>query len=173
MLSAAVGGRLWRAARTVGGGIAKCEGLSYPACVCDVAEAGLTFRDFALQERYKLLLSLSYWGRQAGGGAAATAYDVTMKAIACGYVEERPIPDGAKYNLWISKRNPPAWVAKGAVRILLGVPEYQPKDEGEQAAFALTLAEAFPEKSLGDLVGISPSGIPVAVLAEAFAARRV
>lgn len=136
----------------------------------------LNFREIALADRYKLLRSLSHWRRKAGVGAAGTAYEVTTKAIGWGYVKERPIPDGAQYDLWIAKKNPVAWVAKGAARLLIDEPGYIPTDEGELFAFALTVAEAFPELGQDEIYELFPldkkNFVSESLLAKAIAARK-
>ena len=104
------------------------------------------FRKIALGHRYELLRSLSYFGRQAGQGPAATAYAVTQEAIKRGFVAQRKPASGAAFDGWIRERNPPAWAVKGALFLLLDEEEFSPS-ENEMAAVALTLSELFPDEN--------------------------
>lgn len=102
------------------------------------------FRKIALENRYELLRSLSYFGRQAGQGPGATAYAITQEAIKRGFVAQRKPVSGVVLDGWIREKNPPAWAVKGALFLLLDEDEFAPS-ENEMAAVALTLAELFPD----------------------------
>ena len=104
------------------------------------------FRKIALENRYELLRSLAYFGRQAGQGPAATAYAVTQEAIKRGFVAPRKPVSGAVFDGWIREKNPPAWAIKGALFLLLEEPDFSPTDN-EMAAVGLTLAELFPDEN--------------------------
>jgi hypothetical protein len=105
----------------------------------------MDFRQTALDNRHRLLVSLSYLNRQAGTGAAGTVSEITRKAIAWGYVPERNTPTGELMGTWVRRRAIPAWAAKAAARLLLQLTEYKPNTLEETAALALMLAEGFPE----------------------------
>lgn len=152
------------------------QGIIYSSDFISDGEYSLSFRDIALADRYKLLRSLGHSHRKEGGGKAATAYEVATKAIAWGYVDDRPIPDGAKYDLWIAKKNPPAWVAKSVARLLLDVPDYQPVDQGETYALALALVEALQDLNIDEIVKLVPtekkSFLTTELFSEAFESRK-
>lgn len=152
------------------------QGIIYTSDFLSDGEYSLSFRDIALADRYKLLRSLGHSHRKEGGGKAATAYEVATKAIAWGYVDDRPIPDGAKYDLWIAKKNPPAWVAKSVARLLIDTPDYVPTDEGELFSFVLTVAEAFPDLGQIEIYELLPTEkkryVSPSLLAEAVSERK-
>ena len=116
------------------------------------------FRKVALDSRYELLRSLSYFGRQAGQGPAATAYAVTQEAIKRGFVAPRKPVSGAVFDGWIREKNPPAWAVKSALFLLLDEVEFSPS-ENEMAAIALTLAELFPDDNEQNLINLFPGNL--------------
>ncbi len=136
------------------------------------------FRKRALAQRYALLRSLSFFGRQSGQGPAAVAYELTQIAKQCGFVGDRKPVSGAVLDGWIREKNPPAWAVKAAVVMLFEVPEFSPSED-EMAAIGLVLAELFPDDSLADLTGQVPEFLshldwgPVLELACSARKRRV
>jgi hypothetical protein len=107
----------------------------------------LDFRQAALKHRYILLLALRTIRKRQGEGAANTIYEITQLAIRSGYVEPRAAPAGEMLERWIKNQNPPAWPLKSAAILLARETEYMPRNEQEKAAFALTFAEAMPDKN--------------------------
>ncbi|MCG8313806.1 MAG: hypothetical protein MI976_11365 [Pseudomonadales bacterium] len=109
------------------------------------------FRRIALDNRYELLRSLSYFSRRAGQGPASSAYAVTQEAIKRGFVAQRKPVSGIVFDGWIRDKNPPAWAVRGALFLLLDEAAFSPS-ENEMASIALTLAELFPDKNEGELL---------------------
>lgn len=116
----------------------------------------MDFRQTALKNRYRLLLSLSHFKKREGSGPAQTIAELTQKAIDWGYVEDRETPKGSMLETWIKKQEGPAWATKGAARMLLVIKHYAPQDDLESQAFALTLAEAMPEQTPEQLFALIP-----------------
>ena len=118
----------------------------------------MNFREQALKNRYRLLVSLSYhWRHQKNKGQAELAELLTTVAIEQGYSDSRKAPPGNTINTWIKKRECPAWSVKAAVKLLLEFPGYVPNTEDEAKALGLVLAEIHTEATTpGDFDPIVP-----------------
>ena len=116
-------------------------------------------RKIALDNRYLLLLAISYQNKKLGNGAANTVYELTQNAIKWGYSKPREAPKGSILNRWIQQKEAPAWATKAAARQLLGCAEYVPKTDGEVLALGLCLAEALPDQAPDQLQRLLPSAL--------------
>lgn len=116
----------------------------------------MDFRQAALKNRYRLLLSLSHFRKRDGSGPAQTIAELTQNAIQWGYVEKRETPKGSLLETWIKKQEAPAWSTKTAARMLLTTINYVPQDKFESHALALALAEALPDQSANQLYSLIP-----------------
>lgn len=131
----------------------------------------MDFRKVALKNRRMLMLSLSYWDRQAGNGPAATVAELTARAIEWGYVAPRKPPTGSTMDIWIKTGEMPGWAAKAAARWLQQTPGYEPQNQDEAAALALMLAEGFPDLDQVGIQALIPS-VDVGIAAKAVECRK-
>lgn len=136
----------------------------------------MDFRQAALKNRYRLLLSLSHFRKRDGSGPAQTIAELTQNAIQWGYVEKRETPKGSLLETWIKKQESPAWATKAAARMLITTINYRPQDELESQALALALAEALPDHTEEQLYALIPadlqSHVDQRLLAQACASRK-
>lgn len=137
----------------------------------------MNFRDNALKNRYRLLVSLSYLRRHdQGQGQSDLAKELTALAIEQGYTQPRKAPPGNMINTWIKKREAPAWAVKAAGQLLLKTPNYQPQSNDEAEAFSLVLAETLPADSLETFIQLIPDTLKVTLegtLTNAFEVKKV
>ena len=109
------------------------------------------FRKIAMESRFELLRSYSFYSRKKGVSSAEAGYAITQEAIKRGFIEHRkPIP-GTTFSGWIRDKKTPAWPIKAALFLLMDIPEFFPT-ENQKIAIALTLAELFPDFSEASLV---------------------
>lgn len=131
----------------------------------------MNFRENALKNRYRLLVSLSYyWRHHENKGQADLSRILTNRAIVEGFCGDRKVPPGNMINTWVKKREVPAWAVKSAVLLLLDNAEYTPNTADEADALLLTLAELHPELTDSkELRSLLPSAISAQVNEQALA----
>lgn len=112
----------------------------------------MSFREVALANRHQLIVAIRYLEGQRGSSAANTAYQITQKAIQWGYTEPREAPKGNTLDMWIKRREVPAWAAKAVARMLLEEPGFELQNPDQGKALALMLAEALPDCEANDLI---------------------
>jgi|GEM_PF-4268387 len=101
----------------------------------------MIFRQSAMENRYKLLLSLIYANKTRGAGSAATGYEIGHNAKRLGLVDSAKEIKGTTLESWIKTKKIPAWAARSAADLLLQDINYSPKDESELNSFLLMLVE--------------------------------
>lgn len=111
----------------------------------------MNFREVALANRHQLIVAIRYLEGQRGSTAANTAYQITQRAIQWGYTAPREAPKGNTLDMWIKRREVPAWAAKAVARMLLAEPSFRIQNPEQGSALALTLAEALPQQSAVEL----------------------
>ena len=105
----------------------------------------MNFRQTALDNRYQLIVAIAFLERQKGCSASSTAYEICQKATQWGYTGPRKPPKGNTLDMWIKRKEVPAWASKAVSRMLLDNPNFKPQSQQQIWALALTLAEAFPD----------------------------
>lgn len=119
----------------------------------------MSFRETALRNRHTLIVAIAYLARQKGSTAANTAYEICQQAIQWGYTAPRTAPKGATMDMWVKRKEVPAWAAKAVSRMLLVDPDFQLQSQEQALALALTLAEALPEQSADELFNQIPTSL--------------
>ena len=121
----------------------------------------MSFRQIAMENRYKLLLSLIYLNKEKGGGSASTGYEIGHNAKRMGLIESPKEIKGATLDSWIKTKKIPAWAIRSASNLLLKEEGYQPRDGTELSSLLLMLVEGARIESAEELKALVNERIEV------------
>lgn len=111
----------------------------------------MTFRQCAMDNRHKLLLSLIYANKNRGAGPAETGYEIGLNAKRMGLVDSVKEIKGTTLESWIKTKKIPAWAARSAADLLLQDPNYSPQDDRELDSLILMLVEGSKLEDINQL----------------------